>query len=121
LLPVAAHASFNSPIHCADFRCHFAMLGILAGIVGVPVFGVLFGLLHLVFCHRQRSRLNQFFIGAFVGMAVFEIAAAAAAGVAAGTNTQLGARGPSIAFTVAFLLPALLSVLYARSAPRHDP
>ncbi len=119
LIPTVAHASFNAP-PCGTFDCHFQMMGILLGVIGgLPVSGLIFIGLHMGFAHPGRSRIKQMFLGGFVGLVAFEIAAAAGAYHAV-WRLPPGSRGgsPWEAFLVAYALLAILSVLYVRSAPR---
>jgi uncharacterized BrkB/YihY/UPF0761 family membrane protein len=119
LIPTAAHASFNAA-PCGTFDCHFQGVGILLGVIGgLPVSGLIFILLHMCFAHPGRSRMKQMLLGGFVGLVAFEIAAAAGAYYAVWRHPP-GYRVvfPWEAFLVAYALLAILSVLYARSAPR---
>jgi uncharacterized BrkB/YihY/UPF0761 family membrane protein len=118
VIPTAAYASFNAA-PCGSFDCHFQGVGILLGLVGLPVSGLFFILLHMGFAHRERSRIRQLFLGGFVGLVAFEIAAVAGAYYAVWRHPP-GHRGafPWEAFLVAYALLAILAVLYVRSAPR---
>jgi uncharacterized BrkB/YihY/UPF0761 family membrane protein len=119
LIPTVSHASFNAA-PCGTFDCHFQGVGLLLGLIGgLPVSGLIFMLLHLRFAHPERSRIKQVFLGGLVGLVAFEIAAAAGAYYAVWRHPP-GHRGvfPWEAFLIAYALLALLSVLYARSAPR---
>ncbi len=117
--PAAAHASFNSA-PCSDFQCNFLNVGLLLGVLGgLPLSGVIFIGLHMYFAHPARSKIRQLFLGGFVGLAAFEIAAAAAAGYTAAAHPP-GYRGAVTwpVFFAAYAAMAILSVIYARSAPR---
>lgn len=119
LIPTVAHASFNAA-PCGTFGCHFQMMGILLGVIGgLPASGLIFIGLHMGFAHPERSRIKQMFLGGFVGLVAFEIAAAAGAYHAV-WRLPPGSRGgsPWEAFLVTYALLAALSVLYVRSAPR---
>jgi hypothetical protein len=119
LIPAVTHASFHAA-PCGTFDCHFQGVGILLGVLGgLPVSALIFILLHMGFAHRERSRSKQIFLGGFIGLAAFEIAAAAGAYYAVWRHPP-GYRGvfPWEAFLVAYALLAVLSVLYVRSAPR---
>jgi uncharacterized BrkB/YihY/UPF0761 family membrane protein len=119
LIPTVAHASFNAA-PCGTFECHFQVMGILlGGIGGLPASGLIFVGLHMSFAHPERSKIKQMFLGGFVGLVVFEIAAAAGTYHAVWRHPP-GYRGgsPWEAFLVAYALLAILSVLYVRSAPR---
>ena len=119
LIPVVAHASFNAA-PCGTFDCHFQEMGILLGVIGgLPVSGLIFILLHVGLAHPVRSRIKQIFLGGFVGLVGYEVAAAAGAYYAVWRHPP-GYRQvyPWEAFLVAYALLAILSVLYTRSAPR---
>jgi hypothetical protein len=91
------------------------LLGVLGGL---PVSGLIFLGVHMGFAHRERSRIRQMFLGGFLGLVAFEIAAAAGAFYAVWRHPP-GSRGafPWEAFVVTYALLAILSVLYVRSAP----
>jgi len=117
LAPALADASFNSA-PCRTFGCHFMMAGVLGGMIGgLPISGLIFIGLHMGFAHPRRSKVRQLFLGGFVGLVAFEIAAAAGALY---TVTIRGAPGWQ-GFLAAYVLLAILSALYARSAPRSAP
>ncbi len=119
LVPTVAHASFNAA-PCGTFDGHFQVVGILLGVIGgLPASGLIFIGLHMGFAHPERSRIKQLFLGGFVGLVAFELAAAAGAYHAVWRHPP-GYRGgsPWEAFLVAYALLAILSVLYTRSAPR---
>jgi hypothetical protein len=80
---------------------------------------LIFILLHMGLAHPERSRIKQMFLGGFVGLVGYEIAAAAGAYYAVWGHPP-GHRQvyPWEAFLVAYALLAILSVLYTRSAPR---
>jgi len=111
LLPRAAQASFGGAPCGADYGCHFSTWGLVLGTVFVPATCAAFGVLHAIFCHPARSRMKQLMVGAVVGLIAYE--------VAAGIGAAVGTMGPDVPVG---MLPALgvmavLSVLYARSAP----
>lgn len=112
LFPVAATGSFGGKPCGADFACHFEAWGLLLGAVGIPNSGFLFIVLHLWFRHPARSKVRQFFLGGFMGVAAFEVSAVCAA--------LLGARAmnPLAGFVPVYVALAIASVLYARSEPR---
>ena len=113
LLPIAAKASFGGGTPCKDFACQFFIWGLLVGASGgIPTSALMFAVVHLVFCHRARSRVNQFFLGGFAGIMAFGIAAAFAALL--GTWNQ----NPWIGLIAALMAFAIASALYARSSPR---
>jgi uncharacterized BrkB/YihY/UPF0761 family membrane protein len=121
LIPSIAQASFNAA-PCGTFDCHFQTIGLLLGEVGgLQISGLIFIGLHWFFAHPGRSRIKQVVLGGVLGLLAFEIAAAAGAFHAVWRHPP-GYRGgsPWEAFAVAYLLLALLSVLYVRSAPRHS-
>lgn len=111
LLPVTAQASFGAAPCGDDFGCHFVVWGALLGPIGVPATSIIFGLLHLRFCHPARSKLRQVLLGVVLGLFAYEIAAAAGslAGVA-GHDVMLG-LAPVLA------LLAAASVFHVRSEP----
>lgn len=111
LLPMAAQASFGGAPCGSDFGCHFTTWGLLLGTVGVPATCAAFGVLHAFFCHPGRSRMKQLIIGAIVGFISYEIAAIV--GALVGT---MGRDAPFGMLPTLGVL-AVLSVLYARSAP----
>lgn len=118
-IPTVAHASFNAA-PCSTFECHFETMGLLLGVIGgLPVSGLIFIGLHLVFAHPERSRIKQVLLGGLLGLVAFEIAAAAGAYHAVWRHPP-GYRGgsPWEAFLVTYALLAILSVLYVRSAAR---
>lgn len=119
LLPALAHASFNAA-PCRTFACHFQMAGIMGGVIGgLPISGLIFIGLHMGFAHPMRSKIKQMFLGGFVGFVVFEIAAADGALYAVGTHAPGSYGGPPWhGFVAAYVLLAILSVLYVRSPPR---
>jgi GNAT superfamily N-acetyltransferase len=121
LSPMAAHGSFGGAPCRDDFACHFVTWGILVGTVGVPISGLIFAVLHLGLCNRARSKLNQFFLGGFIGMVAYEISAACAALMGAWGKATIGHHEdyPLIGFASAYVVSAIVSVLYARSSPRH--
>lgn len=113
LLPIAAYASYGGGTPCREFGCHLFFWGLLVGVSGgIPASSLAFAVLHLAFCNRARSKVNQFFLGGFVGIIVFGISAACAALVAAWN------RNPLIGLVAAFTVFAIASALYARSSPR---
>jgi uncharacterized BrkB/YihY/UPF0761 family membrane protein len=119
LIPTVAHASFGGA-PCGTFGCHFETMGLLLGAIGgLPVSGLIFIGLHMGFAHPERSKYKQMFLGGFVGLVAFEIAAAAGAYHAV-WRLPPGSQGgsPFEGFLVAYALLAILSVLYVRSAPR---
>lgn len=113
LLPIAAHASYGGGTACREFSCHLFLWGLLVGVSGgIPASSLAFALLHLAFCNRARSRVNQFFLGGLVGLVAFGIAAVCAALVASWNHN------PFIGLIAAFAAIAIGSALYARSTPR---
>lgn len=106
-----ALASFGAAPCGDDFGCHFVVWGALLGPIGVPATSILFGLLHLRFCHPARSKPRQVLLGVVLGLFAYEIAAAVGsfAGTA-GHDVMLGLL-PVLA------LLAAASVFYVRSAP----
>ena len=120
LFPVSAHASFNAA-PCRDFACHFGMIGIFLGLLGgLPISGAIFIVLNLVFANPERSKVRQLFMGGLIGLLAFELAAFAAALVAAEAQSMIGHHEyyPLVAFAFVYLLVAIASVLHARSSPR---
>jgi hypothetical protein len=108
-----AFASFGGVPCREDFVCHFVGWGLLIGVaMGIPLSCCAFVVLHLVFCHPQRSKLVQAFLAAGLGVVVYEIAAAA--GALAGTY----GRNPMHALLLVWVVLAAASVLHARSQPR---
>ena len=118
LLSGAAHASFNGG-PCRDFACHFGMLAIVGVAGGIPVFGVIFAVLHMAFRHPERSQLRQGMVGAFAGVIAFVLCAAGTALMAAWGRTTIGHNEsyPWIGLVSVFLACAVASALYARSSP----
>lgn len=119
LIPTVTHASFNAA-PCGTFDCHFQGVGIFLGVLGgLPVSGLIFTLLHMSLAHPGRSRIKQMFVGGFVGLIGYEIAAVAGAYYAVWRQPP-GYRQvyPWEAFLVAYALLAIFSVLYTRSTPR---
>ena len=118
LFPVIAHASFNAG-RCTDFTCHFVTLGVV-GIVGIPVFGVIFAVLHMAFSHPERSQLRQGMVGVAAGAIAFVLCAAATASMATLGKTTIGHNQsyPWIGLISMFLVCAVGSALYARSSPK---
>src|SRR5262245_8883953 len=110
-MSTAAHASFGGA-PCRDFACHFETWALLLGAVGAPNSALLFVVLHLVFRHPARSKLRQFFLGGFIGVVAFELAATAAAQFAAWD------LNPFLGFVPVYLLLASLSWVYVREPPR---
>ena len=106
-----ALASFGAAPCGDDFGCHFVVWGALLGPIGVPATSILFGLLHLRFCHPARSKPRQVLLGVVFGLFAYEVAAAVGsfAGTA-GHDVMLGLL-PVLA------LLAAASVFYVRSAP----
>jgi len=120
LLPLAAHASFGGGGSCKTFACYFTIIGVLVGVSGgIPASAFAFAMLHLMFRNEERSKVNQIFVGALIGIVAFEVGAAGWAYVAS-TGSAVGGndRGPMIGFAVPYLLLAALSVYYVRSTPR---
>lgn len=117
LLPVAAHASFNAA-PCTDIGCHLVMLGMVS-LVGVPVFGTIFAVLHMAFCHPERSQLKQGIVGVVAGVIAFGLCAAAMVLMATWGQTKVGHNQsyPWIGLISMFLVCAVVSALYARSSP----
>jgi hypothetical protein len=120
---MTAYGSFGGAPCRVDFACHFSVWGVLIATVGIPTSGLIFGVLHLVFCNSARSRLAQFFVGGFIGMVAYEIAVACGAlfgtsgRAAPGRETDYLLMG----FALVYVALAFASVLYARSSPRHLP
>jgi len=121
LFPMAADGSFGGAPCGDDFACHFFTWGVLVGTVGIPISGLIFAVLHLFFCNRARSRLRQLFLGGFIGMVAYEISAACAALIGARGKVAPGQHPDylMIGFVSAYVVLAIVSVLYARSSPRH--
>jgi hypothetical protein len=122
LFPMAAYASFGGAPCKSDFACHFFGWGIVFGVAGgIPISGLIFALLHLGFRNPSRSKVGQVLLGGLLGMVAYEIAAACAALVGAWWQTSVGhhATYPLIGFGLAYVVLAIVSVLYARSDPRH--
>src|SRR5688572_1547345 len=120
LFPAAAHASFNAA-PCRDFACHFGMIGILLGFMGgIPISGVIFIVLHLVFADPDRSKIKQLFLGGLMGIIAFELAAVSAALMATWGKSTVGHHEyyGLIGFAFVYVPVAIASVLYARSSPR---
>ena len=121
LLPTAAHGSFGGTPCRDDFGCHFATWGVLVGVVGVPISALIFAVLHAVFCHRTRSKVNQFFLGGFIGVVAYEISAACGALIGVSGKAAPGQETDHllIGFISTYVVLAIASVLYARSSPDH--
>jgi len=121
LLPVAAQASFGGGGPCPDFQCYFGFFGLMLGAAGgVPVSSGIFLCVHMFFCHPQRSQKRQIFLGAVIGLIAFELCAAAFSLAVLWENAHPDqGRALTLAGPLAlYLLMALGSVLYVRSAPR---
>jgi hypothetical protein len=118
---MAAYGSFGGAPCRDDFACHFFTWGVLVGTVGIPISGLIFAVLHLGFCNHARSRLNQFFLGGFIGMLAYEVSAFCAALMGAWGKASIGYHEnyPLMGFAPAYVVLAIVSVLYARSSPRH--
>lgn len=121
LFPMAAYGSFGGAPCRDDFACHFFTWGVLVGVVGIPISGLIFAVLHLVLCNRARSKPRQFFLGGFIGMVAYEISAACRALIGASGKAAPGQQTDYllIGFALAYVVLAIASVLYARSSPRH--
>ena len=121
LFPVIAHASFNSG-RCTDFACHLVTLA-MVGIVGIPVFGTIFAVLHMAFCHPERSQIKQGMVGVVAGAIAFVLCAAATATMATLGKTTVGHNQsyPWIGLISMLLVCAVVSALYARSSPHGSP
>lgn len=120
LFPMAAHGSFGGAPCRDDFACHFSIWGVLVAAVGIQISGLIFAVLHLVLCNRARSKLRQFFLGGFIGMAAYEISVACGALVAASGKVTPGQETDYLlmVFALVYVVLAIASVLYARSSPR---
>jgi uncharacterized membrane protein YuzA (DUF378 family) len=118
---MAAHGSFGGAPCRDDFACHFFTWGVLVGVVGIPISGLIFAVLHLVLCNRARSKPRQFFLGGFIGMVAYEISAACGALIGASGKAAPGQQTDYllIGFASVYVVLAIASVLYARSSPRH--
>jgi hypothetical protein len=121
LLPTAAYGSFGGS-GCSDFGCHFVTWGVLLGLVGVPISALIFAVLRAGFCHPARSKLKEFFLGGIVGAVAYEISMACGALVGASGKAPPGRDTDYllIGFVVAYAMLAIVSVLHARSSPRHQ-
>lgn len=122
LLPAVALASFGGGGPCRDFACYYLFFGLVLGVSGgIPLSAAVFIGLHLFFRHPERSKARQILLGGFIGILAFALCAASASHVAlwAGTPTPQNERYPLIGFLVPYILLALASVLYVRTAPRH--
>ena len=120
LFPMTAYASFNGG-PCRDFACNFLMIGILLGVVGgIPISILIFIGLHMSFCNRERSKVNQALLGGLNGLITFEISSFSAALMATWGKTTVGYHEnyPLIGFLFVYLPFAIISLLYARSSPR---
>ena len=121
-LPAAAQASFGGGTPCRDFGCYFLFFGLILGASGgIPFSAAVFILLHLAFRHPGRSKGKQILLGGFIGRVAFGLCAASASHVAvwAGPPSVQNERYPLVGFLVPYVLLAVASVLYVRSAPRH--
>ena len=116
---MAAHGSFGGSSCRGDFVCHFLTWAIL-GTVGVPISVLIFAALHLAFCNSARSKLRQLALGGFMGIVAYEISAACAALMSAWDEAAAGYHPnyPLIGFGLAYVVLAIVSVLYARSDPQ---
>ena len=122
LFPMAAYGSFGGAPCRGDFACHFVTWGILVGAAaGIPISILIFAVLHLCFCNRARSKVAQLFLGGFIGIIAYEISAVCAALMGAWGESAAGHHGdyPVIGFVSGYVVLAIVSVLYARSSPRH--
>ncbi len=120
LFPVAAYASFNAaPCKSDEIACNFQMTGILLGIVGIPISGVIFILLHLGFCNPERSKAKQMFLGGLIGIIAFELSAFAAALMGAWGKSSFGHNQywPLMGFVFVYVTCAIIASQYARSSP----
>ncbi len=109
-----AFASFGGVPCREDFVCHFVGWVLLIGVaMGIPLSCFALIVLHLVFCHPQRSKLVQAFLAALLGVVVYVIAAAG--GALAGTF----GKNPVYALLPVWGVLAAASVLHARSQPRQ--
>ena len=122
LFPMAAYGSFGGTPCRDDFACHFLTWGVLAGVVVVPISGLIFAVLHLGFCHRARSKLSQFFLGGVIGMVAYEISTACGALIGASGKAPPGHETDYllIGLVSAYVVFAIVSVLYVRSSPRRE-
>lgn len=122
LFPVAAYGSFGGTPCRGDFVCHFLGWGVLVATVGIPISSLVFAVLHLVSCNSARPKVRQFLLGGLVGIGAYEISAACAALMGAWGQSTIGHHEnyPVIGFASAYLALATISVLYARSSPRHQ-
>lgn len=121
MLPMAAYGSFGGTPCGDDFGCHFVTWGVLVGVVGVPISVLIFAVLHAVLCHRARSKVNQLFLGGFIGVVAYEISAACGALMGSWGKSTGGHHEnyPVIGIVSAYVVLAIVSALYARSSPRH--
>jgi uncharacterized BrkB/YihY/UPF0761 family membrane protein len=120
LFPMTAYASFNGVL-CRDFVCNFVVIGVLFGVFGgIPISIVIFIGLHLIFCNRERSKVNQALLGGLNGIIAFEISSVSAALIATWGKTTAGYHEnyPLIGFVSVYLLFVIISLLYAHSNPR---
>lgn len=121
LLPLGALASFNGPLCKGDFGCTWSLIGLVFGAAGgIPVSVVLFAGVHWFFCHPERSKKKQLWVGVVLGVLAFELWAAVPAYVMIIEETQAGlSRALSaLAMLASYLLLLGLSFLYVRSSPR---
>ena len=121
LFPMAAYGSFGGAPCKDDFGCHFFTWGVLVGVLAIPISGLIFAVPHLALCNRARSKLRQLFLGGFIGMVAYEISAACGALIGARGKVAPGQHTDYllIGFVSAYVVLAIVSVLYARSSPRH--
>lgn len=121
LLPMAAYGSFGGTPCRDDFGCHFVTWGVLVGVVGVPISALIFAVLNACLCHRARSKINHLILGGFFGVVAYEISAACGAFMGAWGQSSIGHNEnyPVIGFASAYVVLATISVVYARSSPRH--
>ena len=119
---MAAYGSFGGTPCRDDFACHFFTWGVLVGVVVVPISGLIFGLLHLGFCHRARSKGRQFVLGGVTGMVAYEISAACGALIGASGRAPPGHQPDYllIGLVSTYVVFAIVSVLYVRSSPRRE-